>query len=178
MSTRIACRTLLMMTLAFSSTAWGVHMPEWIHRCKNPKSDLETAKGRENHAAVAAYYKAKADALDAQADAYEKAAAAYRSGPYVKNLMAQNQAARYDCVAKRLRKEARSYREREKSEEDRASNAQALDATKSQLSKAQTPGNDRRLSICSLHLQLPGTEPLQCHSEEPQATKSSCICLV
>jgi hypothetical protein len=83
-----------MMTLAFSSMAWGVRTPEWIHHRKNPKSAAKTAKGLENHAAVAAY----------------------RNGPYVKNLMAPNQAARYDYVAKRLRKEARSYREREKSE--------------------------------------------------------------
>jgi GH35 family endo-1,4-beta-xylanase len=125
MSTRIACRPLLMMTLTFSTLAWGVRMPEWIHHRKNPKSAVETAKRRENHSAVAAYYKAKADRLDAEADAYEKAAAAYRNGPYVKNLMAPNQAARYDYIANGLRGEARSYRKREASEENRAKNATA-----------------------------------------------------
>jgi hypothetical protein len=128
MSMRITCRTLVMMTLTFSSLGWGVHMPEWIHHRKNQSSAAKTAKGRENHPAVAAYYKAKADRLDAEAAANEKAAAAYRNGPYVKNLMAPNQAAHYDWVAKELREEARSYREREASAENRAKNAtQALE---------------------------------------------------
>jgi hypothetical protein len=130
MCTRIIGRGLLMTTLTFSSLAWGARMPKWIHHRKNPKSAVESAKRRENHAAVAAYYKAKADRLDAEADAYEKAAAACREGPYVKNLMAPNQAARYDYIAKGLREEARSYRERETAEEERARNAaQALGET-------------------------------------------------
>lgn len=65
-----------------------------------------TAESREDHFKIALYYKAAADRLGAQGAGYEEAAAAYRHGPIVKNLMAPNTAARYDSFAKGLREEA------------------------------------------------------------------------
>lgn len=69
-----------------------------------------TAQTREDHLKVAGYYKAEADKLDAQATGYEEAAATYRRGPNVKNLIAPTTAGRYEFFAKRFREEARSNR--------------------------------------------------------------------
>jgi hypothetical protein len=114
MLTIISCRTLLIniMTLTLGTIAWGAHLTASTKHQKNLNPAVRTAKRPENHAAAAAYYNAEADRLDAEAAAYEKTAAAYRNGPYIKNLMAPNTAARYDYMAKGLREEAQSYRER------------------------------------------------------------------
>jgi len=69
-----------------------------------------TARSREDHLRLARYYKAAADRLDAQRVGYEEAAAAYRHGPIVKNLVAPNEVAHYDHLAKGLRDEANSDR--------------------------------------------------------------------
>ncbi|HEY6290132.1 MAG TPA: hypothetical protein VI455_01030 [Terriglobia bacterium] len=75
---------------------------------------------------LAAYYNAKADRLDAEGAAYEEAAAAYRHGPIVKNLMAPNTPARYDYFAKEFREEAKSARALAASQEEMAKNAARL----------------------------------------------------
>ena len=124
MYTRITCQTLLMMTLAFGSIAWGVQMPQSINNDKDLKSALKAAKTPEDHERIAAYYKAKAERLDAQAAGYEQAAATYRNGPVVKNLTAPNTAARYESMAKRLREEAQSNRELAASQEQMAKDAE------------------------------------------------------
>ncbi len=108
MHTRITCQTLLMMTLAFGSIAWGGQMPQSINNDKDLKTALKAAKTPEDHVRIAAYYKAKAESLDSQAAGYEQAAATYRNGPVVKNLMAPNTAARYESMAKGFRQEAQS----------------------------------------------------------------------
>lgn len=69
-----------------------------------------TAETREDHLKLAGYYEDQADKLDAQATGYEEAAATYRSGPNVKNLIAPTTAGRYEFFAKRSREEARSNR--------------------------------------------------------------------
>jgi hypothetical protein len=69
-----------------------------------------TAESREDHLKLASYYKAEADTLDAQAEGYEEAAAAYRGGPIVKNLMAPSTAGRYEFLAKGFRDKAKSDR--------------------------------------------------------------------
>ena len=69
-----------------------------------------TAESRADHMKIAGYYAAKADSLDAEAAGYEQAAAAYRNGPIVKNLMASNTAPRYEFFATRLREQAKANR--------------------------------------------------------------------
>jgi len=108
---RITCQTFLMMTLAFGSIAWAVRMPKSINNDKDLKSALKAARTPEDHDRIAIYCNAKADRLDAEAGAYDRAAEAYRNGPVVKNLTAPNTAARYEAIAKGFRQEARANRE-------------------------------------------------------------------
>ena len=61
MYTRITCQTLLMMTLAFGSIAWGVQMPQSINNDRDLKSALKAAKTPEDHERIAAYCKVKAE---------------------------------------------------------------------------------------------------------------------
>ena len=111
MQKRTICQTILMMTLALGSTAWGARMPQTINNDRDLKSALKSAKTPQDHQLIAAYCKAKADGLDAQAAGYESAAESYRNGPVVKNITAPNTAARYDSLAKGLRSEAQSNRQ-------------------------------------------------------------------
>ena len=111
MKSRITCQALLMMTLVFGGSVFGVQMPKAINNDKDLKSALKAAKTPEDHARIAAYCKAKAEGLDAQATGYEQAAAAYRNAPNVKNLMSPTTPGRYEYMAKGLREEARSNRE-------------------------------------------------------------------
>ena len=124
MKTRITCQTLLVMTLALGSMAWGVQMPRYITNDRALRSALKAAKTPEEHERIAAYCQVKADRLDAEAAEYEQDAAAYRNGPVVKNLTAPNTAARYEAIAKRLRQEAESSRELAASHEQIANNAE------------------------------------------------------
>ncbi|MGA3323866.1 MAG: hypothetical protein ABSF45_05295 [Terriglobia bacterium] len=123
MSKRMTCQTLLMMILAFGSIAWGARMPQSINNDKDLKSALKAAKTPEDHWRIAAYCEAKAETLDVQAAGYEEAAATYRRGPVVKNLMAPNTAARYDSLAKGFREKAQSKRELAASQEHMANGA-------------------------------------------------------
>lgn len=111
MSKRITCQTILVMALALGSIAWAVQMPQSINNDKDLKSALKAAKTPEDHERIAAYCQAKADRLNAEAAGYEQAAAGYRNGPVVKNIMAPNTAARYDSMAKEFRQEAQASRE-------------------------------------------------------------------
>lgn len=120
---RMTCQTLLMMILALGSIALGTNMPQAINNDRDLRSALKAAKTPEDHGRIAAYCKAKADSLDAQAAGYEQAAASYRNGPVVKNLMAPNTAARYDSMAKGLREQAQSNRELAASHEQMAKDA-------------------------------------------------------
>jgi hypothetical protein len=120
MNKRMIWQTLLMMTLAFGTIAWGVQMPQAINTDKDLKIALKAARTPEDHERIAAYYKSKAESLDAQAAGYEQAAANYRNGPVVKNLMAPNTAARYDSMAKEYRQQAQSSRELMASQEEMA----------------------------------------------------------
>jgi len=123
MRTKTICQTLLMMTLAFASLAWSKPTPQSINNDKELRSALKSAKTPEDHERIAAYCKAKADRLDSQAAGYEQAAATYRNGPVVKNVMAPNTAARYDSMAKGYRQEAQSNRELAASHEQMAKDA-------------------------------------------------------
>ena len=69
-----------------------------------------TAETNSDHLRVAEFYTAKADRLEAQAVGYEEAAASYRNGPMVKNLMSPTTPGRYEFFAKELRAEAKSNR--------------------------------------------------------------------
>ena|SRR5579863_9210695 len=92
---------------------------------KRLKKLIATAKSSEDHLKLADYYRAKADNLEAEEKAYEEAAAAYRQGPIVKNLMALNTAARYESLAKGFREEAKSTRALAVSHEQMARSAVA-----------------------------------------------------
>jgi hypothetical protein len=121
---RLTCQTFLMMILALGTIAWGVQMPPWISNDRDLKSALKAAKTPEDHERIAAYYAVKADRQDAAAADYEKAAAACRNGPVVKNLTAPNTAARYEYIAKEFRDAARSNRKLAASHEQIAKNAE------------------------------------------------------
>ena len=121
---RITFQVLLMMTLALGSVAWGVQMPQSINNDRDLKTALKAAKTPQDHARIAAYYKAKAENLDSQAAGYEQAAATYRNGLVVKNIMAPNTAARYEAMAKGYRQEAQANRELAASQEQMAQNPQ------------------------------------------------------
>jgi hypothetical protein len=82
-----------------------------------------TAKTAEEHLTVSRYYKAEADKLDAEAAAYEQAAASYRQSPSPKNLMAPSTPGRYEYSAKGYREEAKVYRERAALQEQMANDA-------------------------------------------------------
>ena len=77
---------------------------------KEVKKLAATAETAADHLKIARYYRAKADSFDAQAAAYEEAAAGYRHGPQVKNLMAPSTSGRYGLSATGFREEAKSDR--------------------------------------------------------------------
>ena len=124
MKTKMTCQVLLMMTLALGSIAWGVQMPQTINYDKDLRAALKAAKTPEDHQRIAVYYKAKAGSLDSQAAGYEQAAATYRNGPVVKNIMAPNTAARYEAMAKGFRQEAQTNRELAASQDQMAKNTE------------------------------------------------------
>jgi hypothetical protein len=119
---------LLLVALArFALTGQNAHAQEAIARTADPnmsssanapqhftrkqlKKLIATAKSPEDYRKLSRYYTAQANKLDAEAAEYEKTAAAYRNGPYIKNLMAPNTAARYDSFAKSRSEEAKSDR--------------------------------------------------------------------
>jgi len=120
---RITCQTLLMMTMALGSIAWGVQMPQSIHNDRDLRSALKAAKTPADHERIAAYYKAKAERLSAQAADYQEAAMTFRKGPVVKNLTAPNTAARYEYIAEGFREQAKTNRQLWKSQEQMARDA-------------------------------------------------------
>src|SRR5215475_7618750 len=54
---------------------------------KEVKRLTATAESAADHLRLASYYQTKADKLNAQGAGYEQAAATYRHGPIVRNLM-------------------------------------------------------------------------------------------
>jgi hypothetical protein len=119
----MTCQTLLVMILALGSIVWGVQMPRSIDNDKDLKTALKAAKTPEDHERIAAYCKAKAQRLDAQAAGYEQAAENSRNSPVVKNISAPNTAARYESMAKDFREQAQSSRELAASNEQMAQDA-------------------------------------------------------
>lgn len=77
---------------------------------KRAKQLTTTAESLMDHLALAEFYIAKAERLEAQASGYEEAAATYRNGPTIKNLMSPTTAGRYEFFATKLRDEARFSR--------------------------------------------------------------------
>jgi hypothetical protein len=77
---------------------------------KEAKRLVATAESRTDHLKLAAFYTAKADSLEARAAGYEEAAAAYKNGPMVKNLMSPTTAGRYGFLANAMREEAKTNR--------------------------------------------------------------------
>lgn len=113
-----------LMALTYRAPAARAATPQQLTK-RDVKKLTATAESSEDHLKLARYYKAAADRLDAQATGYEQAAAAYRHGPIVKNLMAPNTPARYEYLAKGFRAEAKSDRGVAASHEQMAKNAVA-----------------------------------------------------
>ncbi len=112
------------MSLTYRAPATRSAEPQGLTQ-REVKRLTAIAESRQDHLKLARYYKTKADRLDAQAAGYEQAAAGYRHGPIVKNLMAPNTAARYEYFAKGFRAEATSDRGLAASHEQMAKNAVA-----------------------------------------------------
>jgi len=122
MDGRINCQTLLTSILVFASIALGLQMPQSMNTDKDLKTALKAAKTPEDHARIAAYCRAKADRLDAQATGYEQAAARLRNSPEPKNLMSPTTPGRYEYMAKELRQQALANRELANSQKQMAKN--------------------------------------------------------
>jgi len=89
------------------------------------KKLTKTAKSAEDHMRIARYYNAQADRFESSAAGYDEAAARYRNGPMVKNLMSPTTPGRYEFLAKGFREEASSNRELAASHERMAKNTAA-----------------------------------------------------
>lgn len=114
---------MLLMALVLGSIAWGVEMPQVIKNGKDLKVALKAAKTPQDHERIATYYKAEAERLDAEAAGYEQAAAKYRSGAYVKNIMSPTTPGRYEYTAKEDREQAQSNRQLAAAQEQLAKNS-------------------------------------------------------
>jgi hypothetical protein len=75
---------------------------------REAKRLTRTAESAADHLKLARYYRAAADKFDANGAGYEKAAAKYRHGLRVKNLMAPTTPGRYEFFAKGFREKART----------------------------------------------------------------------
>ena len=73
----------------------------------NPK---QTAMSPAEHLKLASHFRSEADQNDAQGEAYEQAAARYRRGPFVKNLMSPTTTGRFEFIAKECRDRAKADR--------------------------------------------------------------------
>jgi hypothetical protein len=93
---------------------------------KEVKHLIASAESSKDHLKLARYFRDKADRLDFQASGYEAAAADFRQGPFVKNLMAPGTAARWEYFAKGLREQATASRDLAVSHEQTAKIAIAL----------------------------------------------------
>ena len=111
MKTLLAFGLFIIMTTAASAAE-----PK-VHRSKNEESAKMTAA---DHSRIAVHYRAEADKNNAQGAAYEQAAAKYRSGPFVKNLISPTTPGRYEHIAKTYREKATADRERASSHENMA----------------------------------------------------------
>jgi hypothetical protein len=80
----------------------------------------------EDHLAVARFYRAEANGLDAWATGYELAATNLRNTPLAKNLAAPGTAGRYEFAAKGFREEANRNRAVATSHETMAAGVVAL----------------------------------------------------
>jgi hypothetical protein len=98
-----------LMALSYRAPCAQAAVPQGLTKDK-VKRLAATAESREGHLKLVRYYKAQADMLDVQAAGYEEAAAGYRRGPIVKNLMAPSTAGRYEFFAKGFRDKAKSDR--------------------------------------------------------------------
>ena len=82
---------------------------------------VATAELPADHLRLMRFYNAEADGFDAQAAAYEEAAAALRNGPFVRNFMSPTAPARYEFKAEHLREESDADRRLAASHEREAS---------------------------------------------------------
>lgn len=98
-----------LMALTYRAPCSQKAVPQGLTK-KEAKRLAATAESSQDHLKLAIYYRAEADRLEAQAAGYQEAAAAFRRGPVVKNLMAPSTTGRYEFFAKGFRNEAKSDR--------------------------------------------------------------------
>jgi hypothetical protein len=98
-----------LMSPTYRTSAVQAEVPQGLTK-KEAKKLAATAESRTDHLKLAEYYTMQADRLEARAAGYEQAAAAYRDGPTVKNLMAPTTAERYEFFVKGFREEANANR--------------------------------------------------------------------
>jgi hypothetical protein len=87
---------------------------------KETKKHLSARQSGEDHLGLALQYREKAAENDAQGAAYEQAAATYRNGPMIKNLISVTTPGRYEYIAKTYREKATTDRELAASHENMA----------------------------------------------------------
>jgi hypothetical protein len=114
-----------LMALTYRSPAARTAVSQELTR-NEIKKLTATAESAADHLKLARYYREKADGLDAQAAGYEEAAAAYRHGAIVKNLMAPNTPARFEFLAKGFREQAKIDRDLAASHQKSANNVGAV----------------------------------------------------
>ena len=114
-----------LMALTYRAPAAWTAAPRELTR-NDIKKLTATAESAADHLRLGRHYRGRANELDAQAAGYEEAAAAYRHGPIVKNLMAPNTPARYEFFAKGFREEAKADRDLAASHEKSANNVGAV----------------------------------------------------
>jgi hypothetical protein len=115
-----------LMSPTYRPPAVQAAVPQGLTK-KEAKKLGATAESRTDHLKLAEYYMMQADRLEARAAGYEQTAAAYRSGPMVKNLMAPTTAGRYEFFAKGFHEKAKSDRALAESHEHLALNRESLD---------------------------------------------------
>ena len=121
----IALLGLFLGTARAAQTAQPKHLNK-----KQVKELIATAKSSADHMQLAAYYKAEADRLDAEAQEHEEFAVAYRKSTAsqaagMKNPMAPNTAAHCEFFAKTVHEAAKSARELATAHEQMAKDAAA-----------------------------------------------------
>jgi hypothetical protein len=117
-------KNLIAFTTPTSASDTQGAVPQQLTK-REVKRLTATAESSEDHSKVARYYTAEADRLDAEAAGYKHAVAYDRNGRIVKNLMAPTTLGRYEYLAKTLRDEANSDRQRAEAHERMAEKAVA-----------------------------------------------------
>jgi hypothetical protein len=108
-----------LMSPTYREPAAQVAVPQQLTR-KQEKRLAATAEAAVDHLQLANYFQVEANSLEVRAATYEKAAAALRNGPMIKNLAALSTPGRYEFIAKGFRDEAQFDRSQAAAHEEMA----------------------------------------------------------